>query len=383
MPKQCPSVRRAISAAFWRAPLKGLKRKTVSEVRGVLHRLFRTALEHEVIENNPVAAVRTPRIREVHKERCILTDTEFVKFVTCTAVDLELRMMALASRCEGGMRSGDLNRWDWSMIDRTGFAECIVPRAKTGTPQALAIPDVLAPFLRAWWERAGKPDAGPVFPARVRKRAGLARLPSNSFAKRLRRDLFHAGIVRATPIEVLATASGTRADLGKKRKGTKLAPSPRDPLYFETANRLPVDFHSFRRAFSTALAEAGTNVQHAMHLAAHSDPRVHARYVMRTAAMRTVPAAALPTLCGVVLADRVHRRDSKGADAVYAPIKTTASTEVTTGIVTSRDDSPPMDEPTPIEVSHKSATCREITSSDCWTRTSDPAVNSRLLYQLS
>jgi integrase len=304
------------------AALKGLKRKTVSEVRGVLHRLFRTALEHEVIENNPVAAVRTPRIREVHKERCILTDGEFVKFVVCAEVDLELRMMALASRCEGGMRSGDLNRWDWSMIDRTGFAECIVPRAKTGTPQALAIPDVLAPFLRAWWERGGKPEAGPVFPARTGKRAGQARLPSSTFAKRLRRELFRAGIVRATPIEVPATGSGMRTDLGKQRKGTKLAPNPRDPLYFETANTLPVDFHSFRRAFSTALAQAGTNVQHAMHLAAHSDPRVHARYVMRTTAMRTVPAAALPALSALVLADRSQRDDSNAAHAMPAPLKT-------------------------------------------------------------
>ena len=33
------------------------------------------------------------------------------------------------------------------------------------------------------------------------------------------------------------------------------------------------------------------NVQYAMHLTAHSDPRVHARYVMRTAAMRTIPDA--------------------------------------------------------------------------------------------
>ncbi len=365
------------------AALKGLKRKTVSEVRGVLHRLFRAALEHEVIETNPVAAVRTPRIREVHKERCILTDSEFVKFVACSAVDLELRMMALASRCEGGMRSGDLNRWDWSMIDRAGFAECIVPRAKTGTPQALAIPDVLAPFLRAWWERGEKPDAGPVFPARTGKRAGQARLPSSTFAKRLRRELFRAGIVRATPIEVPATASGTRTDLGKNRKGTKLAPHPRDPLYFETATTLPVDFHSFRRAFSTALAEAGVNVQHAMHLAAHSDPRVHARYVMRTAAMRAVPAAALPSRLAGALAAGGHRDDSVAAHAIHTPLKTTASTEVAAGIVTSRDDSPPTEDRTRTVDPRNRATAQDSFGSDCWTRTSDPAVNSRLLYQLS
>ncbi|MBI1845348.1 MAG: 30S ribosomal protein S13, partial [Candidatus Rokubacteria bacterium] len=54
------------------------------------------------------------------------------------------------------------------------------------------------------------------------------------------------------------------------------------------ATTLPIDFHSFRRAFASAIAEAGVNVQHAMHLTAHSDPKVHARYVMHTARMREI-----------------------------------------------------------------------------------------------
>ena len=62
----------------------------------------------------------------------------------------------------------------------------------------------------------------------------------------------------------------------------------------ETTQR--VDFHSFRRAFNTALAEADVNVQRAMHLAGHSDPRVHASYVMSTKRMQQIPAAALPQL---------------------------------------------------------------------------------------
>ena len=123
-----------------------------------------------------------------------------------------------------------------------------------------------------------------------------AKKTSNSYAKRLRRDLFKAGVWRLPPIEVRATKPGMRRDLGKVAKGTKLAPNPLDPLYFPTASTLPVDFHSFRRAFSTALAEAGTNVQLAMNLAAHSDPRVHGRYVMKTRQMRTTPEAALPPL---------------------------------------------------------------------------------------
>jgi hypothetical protein len=124
------------------------------------------------------------------------------------------------------------------------------------------------------------------------------------------------------PVEAPATGKGTRTDLGKVGVGTKLAPNPRDPLYFETATTLAVDFHSFRRAFNTALAEAGVNVQHAMHLASHADAKVHARYVMSTKAMRTIPSAALPRLPTEALLD-------------------VSKTTETAGIVIARDDSTP------------------------------------------
>lgn len=104
-----------------------------------------------------------------------------------------------------------------------------------------------------------------------------ARRRDNSYAKRLRRDLFRAGVHRVPPVRVPATSPGTRTDLGKRAKG-------------------PVDFHSFRRAFSTALAEAGVNAQHATHVAAHADLKTHMRYVMQTAAMRAIPVEALPSL---------------------------------------------------------------------------------------
>jgi integrase len=313
----------------------GLKRASVAHVRGALSRLFAAALAEELIEQNPVTAVRMPRMREVRKERAILTDVEFATFVGCADVDLELRMLALVARCEGGMRTGDLHRWDWAQLDRVHFAECIIPRAKTGLPQVLSIPPALAPFLRAWWERAGSPESGPVFPTRQGPRAGQAKRPLNSYAKRLRRELFRAGIRRMTPIEVPATASGMRTDLGQRAEGTKLAPNPRDPLYFETASTLPVDFHSFRRAFNTALAEAGINVQHAMHLAAHADPKTHMRYVMKTTAMRTIPDAALPRLPAGRLVEASGRGDARRAANDAEGVVYDADR-----IVTDRDDSP-------------------------------------------
>ena len=343
------------------AAATGRRRATVSGIRGVMHRLFRAAVEVELVEHNPVTPVRTPKLREVRKERCILTDEEFLRFVACSEVGLEIRMLSLVARCEGGMRTGDLHTWDWTMIDRVRFAECFIPRAKTKTPQALAIPDVLAPFVRAWWERAGRPESGPVFPVLIGERAGQAKSASNSYARRLRRDLFRAGVYRMTPIDVPATSKGTRTDKGKTAQGTKRAPNPRDPLYFETATTLPVDFHSFRRAFASALADAGVNVQHAMILSSHSDPRVHARYVNRSTAMRHIPEAAVPRLPAVAL-----------SEAPKAP-----------GNVTGCDDSTARRARRGGTTRAKRATSNEIAGSDCRTRTYDPAVNSRLLYQLS
>jgi len=269
---------------------------SVAKLRALLYGLFRSAEAEGIVDHNPVAPVSSPKTHEVRKERAILTDAEFSRFVACPHVDLELRMLSLVARCEGGMRAGDLNAWDWTAIDRVQFAECIIPRAKTKKPQRLAIPEALSPFLRAWWERAGKPESGPVFPARKGKRVGDFRKAAGGFAKRLRRDLFRAGVYRMKPIEVPATRRGQRTDLAKPVEGTKLAPNPRDPLYFETAATLPCDWHSFRRAFASALAGAGVNVQHAMHLAAHSDAKTHERYVMSTAAMRAIPGEAIPQL---------------------------------------------------------------------------------------
>jgi hypothetical protein len=98
-----------------------------------------------------------------------------------------------------------------------------------------------------------------------------------------------------------------QTDCGRSVPGSQRSTSrrvPREhathatPLYYGTATTRPVDFHSFRRAFNTALAEAGVNMQQAMWLASHSDARTHMRYAMRTTAMRTIPEAAVPRLPG-------------------------------------------------------------------------------------
>ncbi len=276
-----------------------LKRRTVGRVLGAISRLFALALEDELVETNPARDVRLPKLRgearEIVKPRSILTDDEIARFLASDAGDLELKMLSLVARCEGGMRTSDLHAWQWTEIDLRTFASCTIPRSKTAKPEVLDVPEMLRPFLRAWWEAAGRQVDGPVFPVRKGPRAGERRRAGVSHAKRLRRDLVRAGVFRLPPIEVPATMRGTRTDLGRTA-GTRLAPNPRDPLYFETPTSLPVDFHSFRRAFNTALAAAGVNVQKAMKLAGHSNPATHMRYVLDAPEMRQIPEAALPRL---------------------------------------------------------------------------------------
>jgi len=119
---------------------------------------------------------------------------------------------------------------------------------------------------------------------RGRNAGGFKTQNGITYAPRLRRDL-----KRALVAHRVAEA---------ERLGVPLAEVPefRWELFKETDTTLPVDFHSFRRAYNTALAESGVNVQKAMALAAHSDPRVHERYVMSTKEMRTVPERAIPAL---------------------------------------------------------------------------------------
>jgi len=176
----------------------GLRKSSVRHVRGALGRMFDHAWRTKAIEENPVArATKTPRIREAKRARVILTDEEILRYLACPHVDLELRMMSAVARCEGGMRTGDVNGWDWTMIDLDTFAACIVPRSKTGDDQELEIPELLQDALRAWWELAGRPVSGPCFPVRRGARKGGPKARRGiSYAARLRRDLLRAGVVR-------------------------------------------------------------------------------------------------------------------------------------------------------------------------------------------
>lgn len=259
-------------------------KQTVKHVRAALGRLFAAAWRAEYIDENPMAKVELPKIKATKKPGVILTDDEFLQLIVYLDrrvekadaweaehgrapkrdASIELRMLCACARILGGMRTSDVNRWDWQQIDLLHFAHVIVPRTKTDEPQDIVVPEDLRPILLDWWDRAGRPTSGPVFPARRGGNEGGFKAERGvSYASRLRRECQRAGLTRPE-------------------------------LYRDTARTRRLDFHGFRRAFVTALANTKElSMQQAMALANHGDHRTHMGYVTKTT---HIPASAVPNL---------------------------------------------------------------------------------------
>jgi integrase len=271
----------------------GKSRQTLIHIKTDLSTVFAELWRAEVIPENPVDRVVVPKATEDHRERAVLTDEELVRYLGWVHPDERFRMavlerqtMACVARTFGGLRTRELHGLRWEALDAPEgrFAFGWAPRVKGGAPQLLAVPDILRPILRDWWERHGRPLQGPIFPVRRGKRAGTERA-KHSHAHAFRRDLERARVADHEP--GCSTADGKRVCAAGCRMGE---------LLDGNAFRKPVDFHSWRRAYNQALAEANVNAQQAKALAGHSTLEAHQRYLANTAKMRTIPTEALPRL---------------------------------------------------------------------------------------
>lgn len=279
-----PDVRtRAIRGLLETLLAKKLARQTIVHVLGAVRGVLTQAREDELVEAVPDMP-KIPDLHEVEKERAQLTDAELATLWACPKVDLEIKLMTLTARTEGGMRTRDVTAWSWDMIDHPGFGSCVVPRTKTGLPQRLEIPEVLQGPLCRWWVAQGRPTEGPVFPVTKGKRRGEARKARGvSFAGRLRRALLLAGITR-------------------------------HELHHPTAVSLPVGFHSAcRGGFVSALAEADVPTREAARLTGHADERTHRKYALKTTKMQRIPAAAVPRIATGIATAPGDDRDFLGA----------------------------------------------------------------------
>ena len=223
-------------------------RQTVVHIRATAYRTF-DWVEDEILPRNPVRGVKLPPMREVKRERAILTDDELATLLGHAAVDLEIKMLVLISRTVGGLRSGDLNAWTGRRSTSCTSPTCEVPPPRPGKPQSLEVPEPVRPFLRVWWEAQGRPSVGPGLSGEEGPEGRGGEEEEQHELRRPAPPGAHQG--RDHPL--------------------RAAPRDRDEPH--------VDFHSTRRAFSTALARVGMNAQTAMALAGHSDPKVHQRYL--------------------------------------------------------------------------------------------------------
>jgi integrase len=281
----------------------GKSRQTTAHLKMDLSNVFAALKREGAIKVNPVDEAELPKFPdELVKERAVLTDEELVRYLGWEhpqprhrEAARERQTMACVARMFGGLRTGDLHALRWESLDAEGgrFELGWAPRQKTAAPQLLEIPEMLRPLLRDWWERRGRPKEGPIFAARKGKRVGSEK-KKTSHAEAFRRDLERAfGLV-------------TWKETGWDRKGNPIgvweptvgrARTRRDRELFEaTEFTLPVDFHSWRRAFAQALADADVNAQQAQALTGHASSSGHGRYLRNARKMRRLPAAALPSL---------------------------------------------------------------------------------------
>jgi integrase len=236
-------------------------------MRAVIFRLFDAAWRDELVSENPIARVSVPEMEQAGKARAILTDDEIGQLVRHPSVDAEIKMLVLISRTIGGLRAGDLGALDWTAFS-PGFATCTFVRRKTrkkrSRPETHEVPEPVREFLQAWHDGQLNPAAGPVFPARRGPRAGKPKKLSNGYAKVLRRELLRAGV-------------------------------DRHELHHETATTLPVDFHSTRRAYATAVVSSGASDRETMKMGGWSSSALITRYDQKDN-VRRLPSAAVPIL---------------------------------------------------------------------------------------
>jgi site-specific recombinase XerC len=307
----------------------GKSRETVAHLKNDLSTIFGALRREGTIDTNPVLDAEMPKFpKTVKKQRAVLTDEELTRYLAYQhpqkqhqGAVLERQTMTCLSRMFGGLRTGDLHALTWEASFETAdgqFPFGWAPRQKTREPQKLEVPAMLRPIIRDWWERKGRPTQGPIFPTRKGERLGEAKKKS-SHAHAMRRDLRRAFGVEV-PAAVIRTLRRNGRPLAKQTWRTARPMTPRERELFEgTAHVLPVDFHSWRRAFSQALADANLNEQQARALTGHASLAAHARYLENATRMRSLPEAALPAIRTFQL-DRMPENDTAAADTPESPL---------------------------------------------------------------
>ena len=284
-------------------PSLGTLKHVLNCVSLVLDDLWRK----EVLPENVARRAKLPKAASNTKERAVLSDFELARYLAFTYKDeraqvglLQRQTMSCIARLFGGVRTGDLHAMRWESFDTTNgrFEWGYAPRAKSKRPQRLTIDPMLQPILRRWWEHSKRPREGLVFPVLTdgkHGKAGEGEKHQVSHAHAMRRDLRRAfGIDKQEPI-VTKQKNGREMPGHKWVPGREMTPRERE-LLKGTKDTLPVDFHSWRRAYCQALADAGVNAQLAKALAGHASEAAHEKYLRSSEKARALPEQARPQI---------------------------------------------------------------------------------------
>lgn len=266
----------------------GREKPTVANIKMSIGAVMKYARIRELITHDPMELAVMPRWSKNHvvKERVVPRDAEISALLCDPERDLEIQTLVASARTIGGQRSGALNAADWTQIDLATFGRWRVIRKKVHEDKWHTIPEPVRPYLRRWWQACGEPTSGPIFPTKLGKHAGEARGAAGrrtSYAARFRREL-----KRALGVEI-QDAEGRWREVPRKHWTPRWV-----ELFTETPTTKPTDFHSLRRAYATALGEAGLSPQQAMALTGHRSMAVHTRY-LRTMEGH-MPDSAVPQL---------------------------------------------------------------------------------------
>ena len=297
-----------IKAILDDAAADGKSQGTLKHIRAAANAVFDALWRDEVIPDNPVARVKVPKGKRDKRERAVLTDAELAIYLRWQHPTerfrkgvLERQTMSIVARTFGGLRTGDLHalRWDEHFDTKDGgFTHGMAPRRKTASPQKLEIPEMLRPFLRRWWQAHGEPTRGLVFPSLRGAGAGKGSKHGVSHAAAFRRDLQRA----FKAADAAGVANAPDADSARWLELFAEADHP---------THKPVDFHSWRRSYAQALADAGVNAQTAAKLTGQT-VAIHETYLTRSTKARVMPTAALPDLS--ISASSLQIRSENAAD---------------------------------------------------------------------
>ncbi len=275
------------------------------------------------IAANPIPREWMPRIpKSANKAKACLFPDEDAKLCSCRAVLLE-RRIAYGILAREGMRASELGELRFHDVDLQR-GRIRLDENKTDDPRAWALSPDVARVLAWWKKQRGAEDNELVLPIDLTQ--GPRWLRGKKWQKKSRHK---------DEVGDLRTAGVTRTE-----------------LFERSGSRMPIRLHDLRATFVTVSLANGKTEQWVTDRTGHRSSQMLALYTRQARTWAELGLGALQPL-----------------DALLPEMKASA---------------PATDPPAvPLPGDDALGTDWAPSGSSCWTRTSDPAVNSRLLYRLS